>query len=189
MYLDSILFHAAGVTFNNDDGTSRQNYIEHLDCDRLWLIPYEYEGKPAFHLVDLNNHCIGSVPSMYVDDILYHQNQGHSTTVTVMDILGKDENGRRIPGYNLGVEVGIDFYDDQPEPPKENPELNHSFVESSSFSTPKSKKKTGRLMIGFGVFFALGFFVAFNPVVLVVSVLLLFFGIRRHKNYKKGKSD
>lgn len=189
MYLNSLLFRAAGVTFNNDDGSSRQKYIERLNCDRLWLVPFEYEGNPAFHLVDLDNHCIGSVPAIYVDDILEHQKQGHSVIVTVMDILGKDENGRRIPGYNLGVEVGIDFFDDQPEPPENNAEQNHPVVEATASPVHKSNKKTGRVMIGFGVFFALGFFVAFNPVFLVVSVLLLFFGIRRNKNYKKGKSD
>lgn len=59
-----------------------------------------------------------------------------------------------------------------------------SVAMSEVSSAPKANRKTGRVMIGFGVFFALGFFVAFNPVVLVIAAVLLFFGIRRYKAFK-----
>lgn len=50
----------------------------------------------------------------------------------------------------------------------------------------KEKKKTGRVMIGFGIFFFIGFFTAFNPICLVVAAVLLYFGIRRHKTFKSS---
>lgn len=49
--------------------------------------------------------------------------------------------------------------------------------------------KSGYFMIGFGFFMLLGFFVAFNPVCLIVAVLLLFFGFKRHKAYKAFKQN
>lgn len=52
-----------------------------------------------------------------------------------------------------------------------------------------SVPKSGLFMIAFGIFMLLGFFVAFNPVILIISVLFLFFGIRRHKKYKAHKQN
>lgn len=190
MYLESIICRVSGVTFNNDDGSSRQRYISKLDTiDRLFLVPFEYEGSAAFHIVDCYDHCIGNLPKEYVNDVLEHQDQGHDIKLSIMDILGKDENGQRIPGYNLGVEIGIDFYDDQPEAPEEKSEPKQLAVESPAAPVPKAKQKTGRVMIGFGVFFALGFFVAFNPVVLVIAAVLLFFGFRRYKAFRSSKKE
>lgn len=185
MFLETLFFRAAGVSYSNDDGTSRQRNISKLrDGERLFLAPYEYEGEPAFHIVDCDDRCIGNVPKIYIPDILNHKEAGHSMTLSVSDILGKDENGHRISGYNLGVEVAIDFFDDQPEPVEENPKPEQPTAELAPAPAHKSKQKTGRVMIGFGVFFALGFFVAFNPVVLVIAAVLLFFGIRRYKAFK-----
>lgn len=184
MFLESITFRVAGVTFNNDDGTSRQRYISKFDSfERLFLVPFEHEGSPAFYVVDCYDHCIGTLPKEYIGEVLEHQKQGHDMKLCVSEILGKDEDGHRISGYNLGVEASIDFFDDLPEP-EEEPCIESHVSDTPATSSPKENRKTGRVMIGFGVFFALGFFVAYNPVVLIVSVLLLYFGVRRHKNFK-----
>lgn len=187
MYLDCIYFRVAGVSFNNDNGTSRQRYISKLKpFDALGMTSFEYEGNTAFHILDEHGHCIGNLPKEHVDFVLDHYNQGHKITLYITDILGLDEDGHRIDGYNLGVEVCLDVHDDRPDPPKERTEPEPSAVEDAP--APKKKQKTGRVMIGFGVFFALGFFVAFNPVVLIIAALLLFFGIRRHKAFKASEN-
>ena len=69
-------FSVAGVTFANEDGSSRQKILseiydaqlaEDLDPD-VTLERYEYEGKPAIHVL-VNGRCVGNVPRMEVDDV------------------------------------------------------------------------------------------------------------------------
>lgn len=69
-------FSVAGVTFANEDGSSRQKILseiydaqlaEDLDLD-VTLERYEYEGKPAIHVL-VNGRCVGNVPRMEVDDV------------------------------------------------------------------------------------------------------------------------
>lgn len=187
MFVDGIYFRVAGVSFDNDDGSSRQRYISKLQpFDALGMESFEYEGSLAFHILDSDDHCIGNLPKEHIDFVLDHHRQGHDIKLYVNEILGRDEDGKRIDGYSLGVEVALDIYDDRPDERTASEPLSSK---PPVVPVSKQKQKTGRVMIGFGVFFALGFLVAFNPVVLVVSVLFLYFGIRRHKNYKKGKSD
>lgn len=190
MFVDCIYFRVAGVSFNNDNGTSRQRYISKLaPFDSLGMISFEYEGEPAFHILDSEGHCIGNLPKEHVDYVLEHHKQGHEISLYITDILGVDENGHRIDGYNLGVEVCLSVHDDQPEPSEEKSEPKQLAVESPAAPVPKAKQKTGRVMIGFGVFFALGFFVAFNPVVLVIAAVLLFFGFRRYRAFRSSEKE
>lgn len=49
--------------------------------------------------------------------------------------------------------------------------------------------KSGNILIGFGIFMLLGFFVAFNPVCVVIAAPLLYFGFKRHKAYKEFKQN
>lgn len=49
--------------------------------------------------------------------------------------------------------------------------------------------KSGNFIIAFGLFMLLGFFVAFNPVCLIIAALCLFFGFKRHKIYKAFKQN
>lgn len=59
-----------GVTFNNADGTSRQEILEDIKLRRdpfrhglhLSLEEYDYEGRPAYY-VKVNGYIIGTVPS------------------------------------------------------------------------------------------------------------------------------
>lgn len=188
MYLDCIYFRVAGVSFNNDNGTSRQRYISKLKpFDALGIVSFEYEGNTAFHILDADGHCIGNLPKEHVDFVLDHYNQGHKIALYITDILGLDEDGHLIDGYNLGVEVCLDVHDDRPDPPEEKAEPESSTVEDVPAS--KKKRKTGNVMIGFGVFFVVGFFAVPNPVILIIAVLLLFFGIRRHKVFKASENE
>lgn len=49
--------------------------------------------------------------------------------------------------------------------------------------------KSGNILISFGIFMLLGFFVAFNPVCIVIAAPLLYFGFKRHKAYKEFKQN
>lgn len=178
-----------GVTFKNEDGSSRQKYIRQLDDDDfLTFESFEYEGETALHVLDPRGHCIGNVPKSLVPTILDYYNKGYEFDIFVADILGKDEFGEWIDGYNAGVEMGIRIYDkkDRPVYSTSPGYVPKSLNPVSSAPSSKEKKKTGRVMIGFGIFFFIGFFTAFNPIWLVVAAVLLYFGIRRHKAFKSS---
>lgn len=183
MLIDCLYFRVAGVTFENDNGTSRQKYIAKLhEYDPIGLKSFEYEGQTAFHVLDEQDHCIGNLPKEHIDFIMQHHEAGHKIVLYVNEILGLDEDGKRIDGYNLGVEVAVEVYDERPEEVK--PSDAGSADQPAAAPQEKECKKTGRVLIGFGVFFALSFFVAFNPVMLVIAAVFLYFGIRRYKEYK-----
>ena len=178
-----------GVTFKNEDGSSRQKYIRQLDDDDfLTFESFEYEGETALHVLDPRGHCIGNVPKSLVPTILDYYNKGYEFDIFVADILGKDEFGEWIDGYNAGVEMGIRIYDkkDRPVYSTSPGYVPKSPDPVSSAPSSREKKKTWRVMIGFGIFFFIGFFTAFNPIWLVVAAVLLYFGIRRHKAFKSS---
>lgn len=63
----------AGVTFNNEDGTSRQKILKdvksYLGDAELTLQEYQFNGKPAIH-VYLDDQCIGDIPKARVKEVL-----------------------------------------------------------------------------------------------------------------------
>lgn len=68
-------FPVAGVTYKNDDGSSRQQILEDL-CEgkksnlvSAQLEKYEYDGNPAVRvLTELG--CVGNIRRQYVEDVL-----------------------------------------------------------------------------------------------------------------------
>lgn len=67
--------------------------------------------------------------------------------------------------------------------------LRTSTVSSSPDPAPVKKKKTGRVMIFFGVLCVIGFCGSFLPGFIVCAALLFFFGIRRHKAFKSSLNE
>lgn len=68
-----ITFAVAGVTFDNDDGTSRQRLLKDIrarggDAD-LELEEWEYKGKPACRVL-VDGEQIGNVPRHKVEEVL-----------------------------------------------------------------------------------------------------------------------
>lgn len=66
--------NVVGVTFDNDDGTSRQKilrdyYISGVEGSDLNLEEYEYKGKPAVRVL-LDDQCVGNIPKNRVDELL-----------------------------------------------------------------------------------------------------------------------
>lgn len=186
MYIDCLYFRVAGVSFNNEDGSSRQRYISKLHPDDpLGMESFDYEGSTAFHILDSDEHCIGNLPKEHIQFILDHYNQGHRIVLYVNEILGLDEEGKRIEGYNLGVEVALDVYDDSVEEKSSTDSAPAEPVLPAPAERPK--KKTGRIMIAFGIICAINAVMILNPLTAVLSVVLLYFGIRRYRNYKSSK--
>lgn len=63
-----------GVTFDNEDGTSRQRilkdyYISGVKGSELSLEEYEYRGKPAVRVL-LDDQCVGNIPKTRVGELL-----------------------------------------------------------------------------------------------------------------------
>lgn len=181
-----------GVTFKNEDGSSRQKYIRQLDDDDfLTFESFEYEGETALHVLDPRGHCIGNVPKSLVPTILDYYNKGYEFDIFVANILGKDEFGEWIDGYNAGIEMGIRIYDKKDRPvystsPGYVPKTPDPV---SPVPSSKRKKKTGRVMIFFGVLCVIGFCGSFLPGFIVCAALLFFFGIRRHKVFKSSLNE
>lgn len=119
MIVDSLFFRVAGVSFENDDGSSRQAYIAKLhEGDPLGLESFDYQGELAFHIITEDDLCIGSLPRDHIQFVKDHHAQGHFIEASVSEILGRDEDGKCIPGYHLGVEVCMFVYDEKPKRPE-----------------------------------------------------------------------
>lgn len=106
-----INFRVAGVTFNNDDGTNRQNIIADIDFQRppfqdgdhlnVAILRTSWQGELAFE-VRVNGVLIGHVPKdsiSAVDEALRHSD----AKVSGFRIDGGTN------GYNYGVEIAIRY--------------------------------------------------------------------------------
>lgn len=61
----------AGITFENEDGTKRQDIIKELkDNDPLKLEKYTYNGEDAIRVLTENNQCIGNIKANDVKHVL-----------------------------------------------------------------------------------------------------------------------
>lgn len=92
----------AGVTFNNDDGSSRQNYLRDLEArggeGEVTLEEYYYKGHPAVHVM-INGKCIGNIPKDRVQEAL--------------DIMDKE-----ITFAHLNIETFEPYDEDEDRPKK-----------------------------------------------------------------------
>lgn len=92
----NLQFNVAGVTFENADGSSRQEIIEDfrrrfvagkLDDARLELEDYKYKGELAYRVV-INGRCVGNVPKnriAQVRELLEHGIADAETTFGAFD--------------------------------------------------------------------------------------------------------
>lgn len=69
---DMTTFKVAGVSFDNDDGSSRQQILQKLYNGKkdgpVSFRPYTYKGEPAMHVL-CAGRCVGSVPRDRVADV------------------------------------------------------------------------------------------------------------------------
>lgn len=68
-----IVTKVAGVTFNNEDGSSRQDLLRYIHDnaikDDISLDTYEYKGEPAVRVL-YGNACIGNIPKEDVGRVM-----------------------------------------------------------------------------------------------------------------------
>lgn len=95
-------FTLAGVTFNN-----RQELIKHLKFrEELSIEEWEYEGKPAFKVLNSNGFEIGNIRQSDVKSM-----QKIYTHITKSKVLGTNafvnEDGETI----ISCQIGVEYYD------------------------------------------------------------------------------
>lgn len=106
-------FKLAGVSFDNDDGSSRQQYLRKLrfkaapfdDFVDITIEPYDFQGEPAF-AVCANGFQIGNVPRTH---IRYFENDAYYA-VEDFEVYGggtTDTGEKR----SYGCALTVRFYD------------------------------------------------------------------------------
>jgi len=71
--LDLLDFPVAGVTFKNEDGSSRQAILRRIEKGQIKDFDtdfelYNYEGSPAIHVL-CDGMCVGNVPKKYISSV------------------------------------------------------------------------------------------------------------------------
>lgn len=92
-------FSVAGVTYENEDGSSRQAILKRMakeDFVVASLGEFEYDGSPAVAVM-LDDERIGSVPKEHLPDVLPLFTQGKKLSTITADIEDfEDEDGKTI---------------------------------------------------------------------------------------------
>lgn len=100
--LNSYDVKVVGVTYENDDGSSRQEILSRTDrCDPLFIDYFEYCGSPAYSVNNLDGETIGNLPKELSAEI-YEKYPDASLDARVVDILGGDD------GLKYGCLIHID---------------------------------------------------------------------------------
>ena len=92
---DFLICKVVGVTFNNDDGSSRQEYIKNLDEDDiLSLKHYIYEGRDALYVLDSKGHILGNIAHKDVKQVMKYINTYDELAISVdeKDSFISDDN-------------------------------------------------------------------------------------------------
>ena len=108
----------AGVTFNNDDGVSRQLILRKLhfhdspfnEYADVEIKQYDFNGQPAFG-VYVNNMQIGNIPSDLVPFI--QENISRIESISYIDVYGggRSKDGQPI---SYGCKITLRFLNDNP---------------------------------------------------------------------------
>ncbi len=94
-----------GVSYENDDGSSRQEYIEYAyNGESLMFSPFEYDGKPAYAVYLGNGNQIGNLSASLAGDI-YDFIESHEKELImygeISEITGGDD------GMKYGCNITI----------------------------------------------------------------------------------
>lgn len=101
-----VSFPVAGVTFKNDDGSSRQKILKEI-CDseeegyaRAELEAYTYEGEPAIRVL-VDSDCIGNIRRSDVSKVTpFLDRPGVDVSVSIEQF---EDDGRKI--YRADVDI------------------------------------------------------------------------------------
>lgn len=151
--LKNITVKVVGVSYRNDDGTSRQEILSGLSVGEAMLLDYfEYENEPAYAVTDALGNQIGNLPKDLSADI-YQKYRDCYFSVMIDDITGGYD------GLKYGCIISIDIYDTVPDVVKQDTPTaatveNVTLVSSPALST-KSRRTYGIIFIVLGVMLAL----------------------------------
>ena len=114
----SFTFRVAGVTFDNDDGESRQEILRHLKFgDAPWaddpddlvghIMETTFEGEQAFEVL-VNDYQVGNVPKSHIKKVASAMQHIGTFSVSSVRIAG---GGRGQDGTPLsyGCEITVDY--------------------------------------------------------------------------------
>lgn len=120
-----------GVSYRNEDGSSRQEIISNLvEGEHVSLEYYEYENEPAYAVIDMLGNQIGNL-SKELASVIYNKYNGCYFDAFVLRITGGDNT------KYLGCVIDISIYDEIPEFMAGTTNDN-TVVESSSTPTSDS---------------------------------------------------
>lgn len=126
----------AGVTFNNKDGSSRQELLREFDREEavaVSLLEHEHKGKPAFHVL-VNGKIIGNIPKDKAPFIVRNRKSIAFDDIEIA--IYQDKKGE-----NYGAAVYIPYEADEEWLDEEEPqrEIVNPAPNSNTYSqTPKS---------------------------------------------------
>jgi hypothetical protein len=100
-----------GVTFDNEDGTKRQQCLEEILINgykQISLEDYEYNGEPAIHVI-VDDMCIGNIAKDTVPEVMSFIDRISSASLDVSDFIADTPNGRGKRRYRavLSLEYSI----------------------------------------------------------------------------------
>ena len=151
--LRNITVRVVGVSFSNDDGTSRQEILSGLSVGEAMLLDYyEYENEPAYAVTDALGNQIGNLPKDLSADI-YREYRDCYFAVLIDDITGGYD------GLNYGCIISIDIYDTVPDVVKQDAPTSATVENVTPAASPvlseKSRRTYGIIFIVLGVILAL----------------------------------
>lgn len=104
----TFITNVAGVTFDNEDGTSRQKLIQKL-CknDDIILEPYIYENEDAIYVKNVDNQTLGNIPKEAVKNITEYIDYNLILKVSV-DTVNKFLNKNNVEIFYLKICLYLD---------------------------------------------------------------------------------
>lgn len=164
--LRNITVRVVGVSFQNDDGTDRQEILSELSIGEAMLLKYyEYDGEPAYAVTDALGNQIGNLPKDLSSDI-YREYRNCYFAVQIDKITGGDD------GLKFGCIISIDIYDTEPDfTANINVSANTSFaasVQSAPQNTPQKKVFSDKASNFYGIIY-----IILGGILALVGLLLL----------------
>lgn len=187
--LKSTTVRIVGVSFDNSDGTSRQEIISKLSIGEALLIEYfEYNGEPAYAVKTAVGEHIGNLPKDLAFDI-YQKYHDCFFAAQIENITGGHD------GLKYGCVIYLDIYDSEPSyDTPANPQIASAIQEPVIKQQPSSKASRifGVLYIVSGIIaIPLGLLLAIiRPLVgfafAIVGIVFIIIGRKMIKNAKSN---
>lgn len=135
-----------GVTFKNDDGTSRQEVIESCsEGDALSLEHYYYKDEDAFKVTNVYGEALGNLKKELTEKLigLYDIGTIETADVEILNITGEDKG-------TLGVNIKItieEFITDSSDDISVSPSYDADLPKAKEKATPSSKNEATLKML------------------------------------------